>query len=230
MNISVQRKISQKLVAAEINLQQKQLEDLNAYHQLILEWSNRTNLISLPDRDRIVEKHFFESMAVLNAFDLKKEAAVLDVGTGCGFPGLPIALLRPDLKMTLLESRRMKALFLKEAVSQLKLKNVIVMMERCEKLCERSEFAQQFDYIFSRTVASLSVVYQWIKDLLKNNGRYIAWKGGDMESEVKQLLNHDKNVVIKIVKLDERFVAQRHRRCLISVQKRLSGGGSYVGI
>lgn len=202
-----------------ININDKQEKQFQKYIDLILIWNKRTNLISRKDESKIVENHFLESLAFLLSFKLFPGIKILDVGTGAGFPALPISLIRSDVNFLLVESKRMKVLFLKEVVSQLKLENVEVICERVENLAQNQKYENGFDFAFSRAVARLEVIYGWIEKLLKPNGLYIAWKGGEVEKEIEQLEAKFKNVCVDIVKMDERLVSSGKNRIFVRVKR-----------
>lgn len=202
-----------------IPINKGQLSNFKKYIDLILRWNKRTNLISRKDESKIFENHILGSLAFLISFKFSPGAKVIDVGSGAGFPALPISLIQSDVNFLLVESKRMKALFLKEVVSQLKIKNVDVVCERVENLTQNPEYENRFDYAFSRAVASLAVVYGWVKKLIKPNGFYIAWKGGEVRQEIEQLKKKNKNTDVEIVQMDERFVHSRKDRVFVRVKR-----------
>ena len=144
---------------------------------------------------------------------------ILDVGSGAGFPALPISLIKPEVNFLLVESKRMKALFLKDVVSQLNLENVDVVCDRVENLANNISNKNSFDFAFSRAVTSLEVVYGWIERLLKPGGFYIAWKGGEVEKEIEQLKTKFKNVSVDIFIMDERLVSSGKKRIFVRIKK-----------
>ena len=210
--------LKESLLAAAIPFDENQLFAFQKYHQLLLEWNRRTNLISKADRCKIVESHFLESVAVLASIEIKRNANILDVGSGAGFPALPISLLRPDLCFFLVESKRKKALFLRHVVAQLKLKNVFVLDERCEALVEKEQFLNFFDFVFSRAVGRLELVYGWVQKMMKPHCSFVAWKGGDVASEINSFVLKYKNKTVELLKMDERLVKKEKKRSLIVIQ------------
>jgi len=210
--------LRKSLVAAAIPFDENQLLAFQKYHQLLLAWNRRTNLISKADRSDIVESHFLESVAVLASIEIKRSVNILDVGSGAGFPALPISLLRPDLYFFLVESKRMKALFLRHVVAQLKLKNVFVLNERCEALAEKEQFLHFFDFVFSRAVGRLDLVYGWVQKIMKPHCLFVAWKGGDVASEINSFVLKYENKRVELLTMDERLVKKEKKRSLIVVQ------------
>ena len=210
-----------KKIFAEVDIPitEDQQENFQRYIDLILQWNKRTNLISRKDESKIFENHVMESLAFLLSFELSPNAKVIDVGSGAGFPALPISLIRSDVNFLLVESKRMKSLFLKEVISELKLTNVEVLCERVEDLVQKSEYGSRFDFAFSRAVASLTVVYGWVKKLIKLNGFYIGWKGGGVKHEIEQLKKNIENIDVDIVQMDERFVNFKKDRLFVRVKR-----------
>jgi len=203
-----------------ININDKQSEQFQKYIDLLLTWNKRTNLISQKDELRIIENHVLESLSFLLAFKIFPGSKIVDIGSGAGFPALPIGLIYSDVTFLLVESKRMKALFLKEVISNLKLENVAVLCERIENLSQNKKYQDQFDFAFSRAVASFDVVYGWVEKLLKPDGFYIAWKGGNVKEEIEKLQKNFKDICTDVIKMDERLVHSDKQRVFVRVQRR----------
>jgi 16S rRNA (guanine527-N7)-methyltransferase len=129
-----------------LSISQSQLERFGQYLSMVREFSKKMNLVSKKDLPSLAERHLVDSLNALAAYEFPQGAIVADLGSGAGFPGIPIAIARPDLSITLIESRRLKCLFLEKVVSELALFNVIVVHSRWEKLSDK------FDVILSRAV------------------------------------------------------------------------------
>ena len=157
-NLSNMYEFKKILSHVGININDEQSEQFQKYIDLILTWNKRTNLVSRKDESKIIENHVLESLSLLVSFEIFPGAKIIDIGSGAGFPALPISLISLDANFLLVESRRKKALFLKEVVSQLKLENVTVIGERVENLAQNPKYENSFDFAFSRAVASLEVV------------------------------------------------------------------------
>ena len=185
------------------------------YWELLQQWNQRKNLISRRDIDYVVDYHFAESLAVFAAFSVPEKGKMLDVGSGGGFPGIPIAILRPGLEIFLNESKRMKALFLKEAAEKLDLINAQVVMDRCENLKEDEVFRGKFDFVVTRAVGKLAEVFEWVSPLLKKGGLFIAWKGGDVTREIEDLKRKYTFEMIDVKEMDSRFVDPQRKRCFV---------------
>ncbi len=200
-----------------ISLSDVHVRQFQRYIDLILDWNKRINLISRKDESTIVENHILESLAFLLSFEISPGSKIVDIGSGAGFPSLPISLIRGDANFLLVESKRLKALFLKEVVSQLKLKNVVVLHGRVESISAQQ--VDEFDFALSRAVASLEVVYGWVEKILRPNGYYIAWKGGEVEKEVEKLEKKRKNIYIDIFRMDERLVPAEKNRMFVRIKR-----------
>ena len=188
------------------------------YIDLIEAWNKRTNLVSRQDERRLVERHVLESIAALMVYDIQQKSKIIDIGSGAGFPALPIRFLRPDLNFLLVESKRLKALFLKEVVSLLNLDRVEIACERAENLENNPIYLGRYDVAFSRSVASLDIVYGWISKLMKPGGSLIFWKGGDIKNEIESLLLASPNLSVAIKNMDVRLVKPERDKKFVQIQ------------
>ena len=193
--------------------------DLMRYHKLLLEWNKRTNLFSMTDKTKLISRHFVESLIVLLVCDIKKKSKIMDVGSGAGFPGMVVGIVRNDLEFLLVESKRLKSLFLKRVVSDLGLKNVNVECERVENKLKFNNLYNSYDYVFTRAVGQLDIVYSWVEPLLKKNGFFIAWKGGNIEKEVEKMKLKYNNVSIDIIPIDDKMIDSTKMKYLVKVSR-----------
>ncbi len=161
--------------ARYIDLGPKRLESFKTYLALLLEWNEKMNLTGITEPEDIWHKHFLDSLTVLEA--LPKDAKrVIDIGTGAGFPGLAIAIVRPDLDITLLEATGKKVKFLEHVIKTLELKNVTAVHNRAELLSKEKNHAERYDVVFGRAVALLPVLAGYALPFLKKGGVLIAQK------------------------------------------------------
>ncbi len=168
-----------------IQLSDYQLNQFKQFYHEIISWNCRVNLISKNDETRIIERHFLESSAFSFFEELKGPVSVLDLGSGGGFPGVPLKIINPDIELMLLDSKRMKALFLNSLIKTLNLNNAEVLCKRAEDAGEMTEFKNKFDVVVSRAVAELPVLYNWARAFLKPGGLLAATKGSKLAEEVK---------------------------------------------
>ncbi|MFQ5863745.1 MAG: 16S rRNA (guanine(527)-N(7))-methyltransferase RsmG [bacterium] len=170
-----------------INLSDCQQNQFRIYYHEILKWNEKVNLISKKDESKIIERHFLESSAIALFDVFRKGLFVLDLGSGGGFPGVPLKIVRPDLSITLLDSKRMKILFLRSLVEKLNLKDVDFICERAEEAGLKHKLRKNFDIVTSRAVAALPRLYQWAQPFLKTHGLLIAIKGSNVAKEIQEL-------------------------------------------
>ncbi len=168
------------------NLTEKQTEQLTALYPLYEEWNAKINVVSRKDFEHIYERHVLHSLAIIKVMEFKAGSEVLDLGTGGGFPGIPLAILYPDVKFTLVDSIGKKILVVNEVAAGLGLTNVKAIHGRVEDIKN-----QKFDFIVSRAVAQLAELIRWSRKLLKvkhinplPNG-WLLLKGGDLKEEIK---------------------------------------------
>ena len=170
-----------------IQLSERQRKQFGIYYYEIRNWNQRANLISKKDENRIIERHFLESCALSRFEVFRSNLSVLDLGSGGGFPGVPLKIVQPDLIMTLLDSKRMKTLFLKTLVEKLNLTGVNVICERADVVAAQSNYRHNFDIVLSRAVATLSKLYKWAHPFLNANGILLAVKGPNLVEEISTL-------------------------------------------
>ncbi len=196
--------------ASFLDLSLGQKQQLAQYIRLLLEWNQRINLISPNDEDRIAERHILESLAVLSVWDFPNESTVLDLGSGGGFPGIPLKIIRPDLAMTLLESRQKKTLFLNTAVRELKLENCRVVNARAEELS-----GEKYSIVIARAVADLKTLWEWSWPLLISGGVLLAMKGGELDDELQALKKFDSRVEYHVLNYREEWEVEASRRLVV---------------
>jgi 16S rRNA (guanine527-N7)-methyltransferase len=168
-----------------VDLTDQQVHQFEVYHAELLAWNPRASLISTNDEARVVVRHFLESAALLKLGYFDPFVSVLDLGSGGGFPGVPIKILRPNLRLVLLDSRRVKTLFLTELVQKLELENVSVVCERAENLKTHEEFVGKFEIVLCRAVAELAKIFQWSRPFLKPKGILVTIKGSKLDPELR---------------------------------------------
>lgn len=169
----------------EFSLDDKKIWQLQQFISLLKSWNTRTNLVSKNDAPRLVSKHVYESLEIERNSLLSSPGRVLDLGAGAGFPGVPLAILHSEKSFTLLDSRRVKSLFLQEVADVCQLTNVKVVNERVENF--HPSPSENFNFVLARAVASLDVLWGWSSPILCHGGQLIAVKGGDVQKEIDAL-------------------------------------------
>lgn len=205
--------------ASNFHLSQKQINQFEKYLIKLLEWNKRTNLISRNDEHNIVSRHFLESIAILDIIKFPLNSFVIDIGTGAGFPGIPIKIVRSDFNLTLLDSKRTKILFITDVLNALNLENVEVIRNRAEIACLMSELNQKFDFVFARAVAKLSMLYQWTYQFLKPGGTILAIKGGNIKSEIDMFQKNYEMVELKILPLKSHLIKKNRDVVIVQMNK-----------
>jgi 16S rRNA (guanine527-N7)-methyltransferase len=155
------------------------------YRQELLDWNTRTNLTAITNPDDVLIKHFLDSLSLLLTYD-RPECRLLDIGSGPGFPGLPLKLVRPDWQVTLLEATRKKTAFLQHMVDLLELKGVTVIHGRAEELAHKKEYRGRFDLVTARAVSVLPTLLEYCAPYCGLGGRIVLPKKGDLASELAQ--------------------------------------------
>ena len=155
-----------------------QKERFALLEELYVDWNSKINVISRKDIDSFVTHHVLHSLAIGKAVSFAPEESVLDLGTGGGFPGIPLAILFPETKFTLCDSIGKKIRVAESVAQSLGLKNVKCLNSRAENICE------SFDYVVSRAVARLKALYPWVKDSYRKS--VICLKGGDLQEEIRE--------------------------------------------
>ncbi len=165
----------------------RQAQQLRQFCELVEAWNRRTNLISQQDAARLWERHVLPSIIPLRFVEIPPGNWVLDIGSGGGFPAIPLKILCPGLQMLLVDSVRKKTLFLQKAISDLKLEKIAVANRRVEELANSAELRESFDLITARAVGSIDLLLDWGKPFLKKGGCWLLWKGASDIPELEEL-------------------------------------------
>ncbi len=166
------------------SLSREQLEQFAAYSALLKEWNEKMNLTAITDDDGITVKHFLDSVLPLFHVELAKDSHLADIGTGAGFPGIPLKILRPDLSVTLVDALQKRVTFLEEVCNRLGLTKVTCIHGRAEELGKNPAYREQFDLVTSRAVANLKILGEYCLPLVKVGGRFLALKAETVEAEL----------------------------------------------
>lgn len=167
-----------------ITLNEKQLEQFGTYYEMLVEKNKVMNLTGITEWDEVLEKHFLDSISLIRAIDLNQELTVMDMGTGAGFPGLPLKIAFPNLKVTLADSLNKRVLFLQEVIDALELTDIEAIHGRAEDLARDKKYREQYDVAVSRAVANLSTLSEYCLPFVKIGGQFISYKSGECDEEV----------------------------------------------
>ena len=161
----------------------EQMDKFYKYMNLLIEWNEKINLTAIIEPNEIILKHFIDSITILK--DIKDGSIVVDVGTGAGFPGIPLSIMNPTLKITLVDSLNKRLIFLQEVINELDLKNVELVHARAEEFGRNKKYREKFDVATSRAVANLATLSEYLLPLVKINGKAISMKAGNASQEIE---------------------------------------------
>ena len=179
---NIQGMLLSSATALGVRLMPAQLDAFQKYLELLLNWNKKMNLTAITDPVGIAVKHFADSLAAVSLLPEKSGISVIDVGTGAGFPGIPFAIARPDIRLTLLDSLNKRLLFLEEVCRELDIP-VQRIHARAEEGGRKSELREQFDVATARAVAGLPVLLEYCLPFVKKGGCFLALKGPDSDEE-----------------------------------------------
>ena len=168
----------------QVQFTEEQLQKFYEYMNLLIEWNKKINLTAIIEPEDIVLKHFIDSLTILPFIDKNKK--IIDIGTGAGFPGIPVSIMRNDVDMTLLDSLNKRINFLNEVIKILNLKNVNTIHSRIEDLAKNKKYRGTYDIATSRAVANLSTLSEYMIPMIKTRGISICMKGSDIEEEINK--------------------------------------------
>ncbi len=165
---------------------EKQKRQFYTFYELLIEKNKVMNLTGITEFKEVVEKHFIDSLSLNRIADLNQNPVILDLGTGAGFPGIPLKIAYPDLKIVLMDSLKKRVCFLEEVIEKLELKAIRAIHGRAEECARSAEYREQFDLCLSRAVANLSVLEEYCLPFVKIGGKSIAYKSGNVDKEAEE--------------------------------------------
>ena len=184
----------------DVILDEEQIQKFYKYMELLLEWNEKINLTAIVEPRDVILKHFVDSLTICK--ELQKNKTLADIGTGAGFPGIPVKILRPDLDITLIDSLNKRVNFLTMVIEALKLEKIIALHGRIEDFGKNKKYREKFDYVTSRAVANLSTLSEYMIPLVKIGGKCICMKGSNIDEELKNAEKAIKILGGKIEKVD----------------------------
>ena len=189
------------LKTMDIKLNDEQIQKFYKYMELLLEWNEKINLTAIIEPKEIILKHFVDSLTI--AKYIKEKDRLIDVGTGAGFPGIPLKILRPDIKVTLVDSLNKRINFLNEVIEKLNLEDIVTVHSRIEDFGKNKSYREKFDYVTARAVANLAVLSEYLIPIAKIGGKCVCMKGSNVEEEITSGKNAINVLGGKLEKVDE---------------------------
>ncbi|MBP3636541.1 MAG: 16S rRNA (guanine(527)-N(7))-methyltransferase RsmG [Clostridia bacterium] len=179
--------LAARLTACGIPFDDALPEKLLRYHALLMDWNTRMDLTAVTDEDEMIDRHYVDSLMALKEPGLiPAEGKVIDVGTGAGFPGMPLALACPQLQVTLMDAQQKRLTFLQAVIDELGVKNVTLIHRRAEDGARDAQLREQFDVAVARAVAPLAVLAEYLLPFVKVGGKALCWKGPALQDELTQ--------------------------------------------
>lgn len=177
------------LTEFHITLSDKQVEQFITYYEMMIEKNQVMNLTAITDFDEVLKKHFVDSLSLVKAFDLDAagtEVSLIDIGTGAGFPGIPLKIVFPNLQVTLMDSLNKRIEFLNDVINTLELKGIDAIHGRAEDYAKPDRLRERYDLCVSRAVANLSVLAEYCLPYVKVGGKFISYKSEKVAEELKE--------------------------------------------
>ena len=168
------------------SLEKRQLEQFYRYYEILIEKNKVMNLTAITEYEEVIQKHFLDSISIVLWSGFKKNASVIDVGTGAGFPGIPLKIAFPDLQVLLLDSLKKRVNFLNEVINELGLSQITAVHGRAEDFARKADYREKFYLCTSRAVANLSTLSEYCIPFVKVGGYFVSYKSGKVEEELLQ--------------------------------------------
>lgn len=169
-----------------ITLSEQQKRQFLTFYEMLVEKNKVMNLTAITEFEEVIEKHFLDSVSLGAVMDLSEKISVLDLGTGAGFPGIPLKIVFPNLKITLADSLNKRIGFLNEVIEELQLEGITAIHARAEELARNEDYREQFDLCVSRAVANLSTLSEYCLPFVSLSGKFVSYKSGDIMEEVEE--------------------------------------------
>ena len=193
--------MNENLKELDIELSEKQLKQFYDYMNILIEWNKVMNLTNIIEPEEVIKKHFIDSLTVLK--HIKEDGSIIDVGTGAGFPGIPIKIAYPKTKITLLDSLNKRIKFLDEVINKLELKDIKTIHGRAEEFAHNNNYRENYNIAIARAVASLNVLSEYLLPFVKVGGHAIGMKGTKGKEEAIEGENAIKILGGKIKEIQE---------------------------
>lgn len=171
---------------SKINLEisDKQIDQFMRYYELLLEWNSVMNLTAITEFEDVISKHFIDSISITNILNISNQK-IIDIGTGAGFPGIPLKIMFPEIEITLLDSLNKRVNFLNHIIDELSLDKIEAIHGRAEDIAHNEDYRENYDIALSRAVARLPILLEYCIPFVKENGYFISYKSENVDEEIE---------------------------------------------
>lgn len=209
-----------------IELTDSQLNAFETYYDMLIDRNKVMNLTAITEFDEVMDKHFLDSTYLFRSIELKADYKLIDIGTGAGFPGIPLKIVFPELKITLLDSLNKRVGFLNDVIDELNLNDIEAIHGRAEDIARDKAYRASYDIAVSRAVANLSTLSEYCLPFVKIGGKFVSYKSGDCADEVDNAKAAIHLLGGKINKIDE-FSYSNNSRSFIVIDKVMNTSNKY---
>ena len=228
MGENTQSKFDLELEKIGITLNERQNQQFDKYYEMLVEWNKVMNLTGITEYDEVNLKHFTDSLTIARTQEMQKVQSVIDIGTGAGFPGIPLKIAFPHLKVVLLDSLNKRIKFLDAVIEELGLENISTIHGRAEDFAKKKEYRECFDLCVSRAVANLATLSEYCLPFVKVEGEFISYKSGDSDEEIRDAEFAVKVLGGKITDVDKfQLPGTDMGRSLVKIKKVKNTAGKY---
>lgn len=209
-----------------IELTDSQLNAFETYYDMLIDRNKVMNLTAITEFDEVMDKHFLDSVYLFRSIKLEADYKLIDIGTGAGFPGIPLKIVFPELKITLLDSLNKRVGFLNDLIEELNLNDIEAIHGRAEDIARDKAYRASYDIAVSRAVANLSTLSEYCLPFVKIGGKFVSYKSGDCADEVDNAKAAIHLLGGKINKIDE-FSYSNNSRSFIVIDKVMNTSNKY---
>lgn len=202
-----------------IDLSEKQLLQFEKYYDLLKEWNSFMNLTAITEHEEVLKKHFLDSLSIVKAVKMEDIYTVMDIGTGAGFPGIPLKISYPHLKVVLLDSLGKRVKFLNHVINELGLEDISAIHGRAEDFARQAEYREQFDLCVSRAVANLSSLSEYCLPYTRKNCLFVSYKSGKVEEEMENAKRAISLLGGKVEHVSKFMLTDAGERALVVIRK-----------